>query len=298
MALNDSFCPKNGLNIEKDDEIDIKEKKENTNGIFNSIPITLEKEDKEVKEYYNYLYLKEKLFYNLNNIFNIMNKKLKNKRMKLFYELKQKSNIKYSKIVKAEILYMLIETNFKLLSHMFHKKRLEILHFAFNKIKKFISLRIYYKEYDSKKNIEIKKSISILEDNFKNTDKKCKEKSEEIDNLKKKIEKQKKEMEEMKIKNDNLEEKYNKLLGKNNELKEIISLSRQKSAKYNYEIDASAEKKILELQNKIKLKEQENEKQLSYFELFYKNMDEILSHYQSKYDTINSTINTTNKYCE
>ena len=102
-------------------------------------------------------------------------------------------------------------------------------------------------------------------------------------------------MEEIKIKNDNLEKKYNQLIGKNNELKEIISLSRQKSAKYNYEIDANEEKKILELQNKINIKEKENEKQLAYFELFYQNMNDILSHYESKYDTIKSTINTTNQ---
>ena len=295
MALNDSFGAKNASYIEQDKKIAIKDNKEGTNEIFNSIPIELEKEENSTKEYYNYLYLKEKLTFNLNNIFDIMNKKLNNKRMKLFYTLKQKSNIKYSKLVDAQILYILIETNFKSLSHLFEKKRLGIFHFTFMKIKNYISLNKYYKEYDSKKNDEVKKNINEMDENLKKIEKKFKEKSEEIDNLKKKLTIQKKEMEEIKIKNDNLEKKYNQLIGKNNELKEIISLSRQKSAKYNYEIDPNEEKKILELQNKIKIKEKENEKQLAYFELFYQNMNDILSHYESKYDTIKSTINTTNQ---
>lgn len=295
MALNDSFGKKTASYIEKEKEIVIKDNKEGVNEIFNSIPIELEKEENSAKEYYNYLYLKEKLTFNINNIFNIMNKKLNNRRMKLFYTLKRKSNIKYSKLVEAQILYILIETNFKSLSHLFQKKRLDIFHFIIMKIKNYISSNKYFKEYNSKKNDEVKKNINEMDDNLKKIEKKFKEKSEEIDNLNKKLTIQKKEMEEIKIKNDNLEEKYNQLIGKNNELKEIISLSRQKSAKYNYEIDPNEEKKILELQNKIKIKEKENEKQLAYFELFYQNMNEILSHYESKYDSIKSTINTTNQ---
>ena len=102
-------------------------------------------------------------------------------------------------------------------------------------------------------------------------------------------------MDEIKKRNKNLEEKYNELTGKNKELKEIISLSRQKSAKYNFENDINEEKYILELENKIKMKEQEREKQFLFCELFYQSMNDILSQYESKYDTIKSTINTTNQ---
>ena len=298
MSLNDSFGQKNGLNIEKDKEPIIKDNKEEDDEIFNSIPIEnieIQNEENNSKDYYNYLYLKEKLYFNLNNIFTVINKRINNKKMKLFYALKQESNLKYSKLVNAQILYMLIETNFKLLSHFWHNKRLDILSFIFMKIKKYIILKRYSKDYDSKKNIETKNNINEIEENLKKVEKKYKEKSDEIDNFKKKIEKQKKEIEDIKKKNENLDENYNQLVGKNNELKEIISLSRQKSAKYNYEIDVKDEKKIMELQNKIKNKEKENEKQLAYFELFYQNMNEILSQYESRYDTIKSTINTTNQ---
>ena len=58
-------------------------------------------------------------------------------------------------------------------------------------------------------------------------------------------EKQKNEVKEVENKNKKLEEKCNELIGKNKELKEVISLSRQKSAKYNYEHDEDDEKRIL-----------------------------------------------------
>ena len=295
MSLNDSFGLENGLKVETVKEADTKDKKENTNCIFSSIPMEIEKEEGQVKEYYNYLYLKEKIFFNLNNLFNYINQKLNNKKNKFFIALKQKSNNKFSKLVNAQILYMLIETNFKLIEHLWNKKRIDILNNIFMKIKKYTILTKFSKEYDSKKDIEIKKKISEVEENFEKIEKNYKDKYDEIDILKKKVEKKKKEEEEIKKKNINLEEQYNKLTEKNKELKEIISLSRQKSAKYNFENDINEEKRILELQNKIKIKEKENEKQLAYFEIFYQNMNEILSHYESRYDTIKSTINTTNQ---
>ena len=122
MSLNDSFGLENGLKVETVKEADTKDKKEKTNCIFSSIPMEIEKEEGQVKEYYNYLYLKEKIFFNLNNLFNYINQKLNNKKNKFFIALKQKSNNKFSKLVNAQILYMLIETNFKLIEHLWNKK--------------------------------------------------------------------------------------------------------------------------------------------------------------------------------
>ena len=291
MSLNSSFGQKNGLyvNDEKEFELDANNKEE-ANAIFNPIPIEIN-EDNSTKEYYNYLYLNEKINYNLTNLFNYINRKLKNKQMKFLFSLKQKSNIKYSKLINAEILYMSIESNLKLLEHIWHKKRLDILNYIFFKIKNYIILNTSYKDYDTKKIIEIKKNINRINEDYKKIDKKYKDKAGEIDKLKKEVEIQKKEMDDIKKKNKNLEEEYNILIGKNSELKEIISLSRQKSAKYNYENDIDDEKKILELQNKIKIKEKESDEQLKYFELYYNEMNEMLSQYESKYDTIKS--NTT-----
>ena len=291
MSLNSSFGQKNGLYVNDVKELELgTNNKEEANDIFNSIPMEIN-EDNSIKEYYNYLYLKEKINYNLNNLFNYINRKLKNKQMKFLFALKQKSNAKYSKLINAEILYMSIESNLKLLEHIWHTKRLDTLNYILSKIKNYIILNTSYKDYDSKKIIEIKKNINRINEDYKKIDKKYKDKAGEIDKLKKEVEIQKKEMDEIKKKNKNLEEGYNILIGKNNELKEIISLSRQKSAKYNYENDTDDEKRILELQNKIKIKEKESNKELEYYELFYNEMNEMLSQYESKYDTIKS--NTT-----
>ena len=298
MSLNNSFGQKNGFKVEEAKKIEDNDNIDNAsqnNDIFNSIPIEIENEDNQPNDYYNYSHIKVKISFHLNNLFNYIKQRINNNQMKFFFTLKHKSNNKYSKLVNSEILYMLIETSFKRLKHIWDKKRIDLINYTFIRIKNYIVLKKNYKDYDSKKNNEIKNKINEIEENFKKIEKKYKYKTEEVNNIKNKVENQKREMDEIKEKNNNLEEKYNQLLGKNNELKEIISLSRQKSAKYNYENNINEEKIILDLQNKIKIKEKENEKQLAYCELFYQSMSEMLSKYESKFDTIKSTINTTNQ---
>ena len=112
--------------------------------------------------------------------------------MKFLFALKQKSNIKYSKLINAEILYMSIESNLKLLEHIWHTKRLDTLNYIFFKIKDYIILNTSYKDYDSKKIIEIKKNINRINEDYKKIDKKYKDKAGEIDKLKKEVEMQKK----------------------------------------------------------------------------------------------------------
>ena len=296
MSLNDSFGPNNGFKL-KESSKDINKNKKNkiNNDIFNSIPIEIENFNNQTYEYYYFSHIEEKISFNLNNLFNIIKQIINNNQMKFFFTLKQISNNKYSKLVEAEILYMLIETNFKKLKHIWDKKRIDILYNIFIRIKNYSLLKKNYKEYDSKKNNEIKRKICEYEENYKKIDKQYKDKSDEVKNIKNKVDNQKKELEQINKIYNNLEEKYNELFEKNNELKEIISLSRQKSAKYNYEHDNNEEKIILDLQNKIKIKEKENEKQLAYYELFYQSMNDMLSHYESKFDTIKSTMNTTNQ---
>lgn len=294
MSLNTSFGPENGFKVDKDNENDDNLDNKNNN-IFNSIPIEIENEENKEYEYYNYIFIKEKISFCLNNIFNLITQRINNHKYKFFYVLKQKSNIKYSKLIHAEIIYMLIERNFKIIEHIWHKKRIDILNDIFTTIKKYNILSKYYKNYDSKKNIEIKKNINEIEENKKKINKKFNDKSNEVDNLKKKEEKLKKEIADIKKRNKGLEEKYKVLIDRNKELNDIISLSRQKSAKYNYEHEINEENKIIDLQNKIKIKEKENEEQILYCETFYQKMNEILSQYESKYDTIKSTINTTNQ---
>ena len=297
MSLNASFGEKNAFKVDKTEDVNNKmdNPEKEDNDIFNSIPIEIENEETQKKEYFENISLKEKITFNLNILFDFIEKKLANKQIKLFFWLKQKSNEKYSKLVNAQILYMLIETSFKSLVFIFYKRRIDIISYAFRKIKNYNILTLHYKNYESKKIIENQKGILELEENFKKIENKYKNKKEDIVEIKDKLEKQNKDLDEIKKRNKNLEEKYDELTEKNKELKEIISLSRQKSAKFNFEHDINEEKYILELENKIKMKEKEREKQFSYCELFYQSMNDILSQYESKYDTIKSTINTTNQ---
>lgn len=299
MSLNASFGEKNTFKVDKTEDIeDINNKMDNqeqNNDIFNSIPIEIENEETLSTEYYNNIYLKEKIAFHLNILFNFIERKIINNQIKLFFWLKQKSDEKYSKLVNAQILYMLIETSFKSLGYIFHKRRIDILNNAFTKIKNNNLYKFHYKDYDLKKMLENQKRIEALEENFTKIDKKYKEKKGDIAEIKDKIENQNKELDEIKKRNKSLERKYDELMGKNKELKELITLSRQKSAKYNFDHDINEDKNILELENKIKMKEKEREKQFSYCELFYQSMNDILSQYESKYDTIKSTINTTNQ---
>jgi hypothetical protein len=294
MSINASFGKENGFEVDKPNKKDDIQESKNDD-IFNAIPIEIANEENYSYEYYNYFYIKQKLSYSLNNIFNIIQKRINNQKNKFFFTLKQNSNIKYSKLINAELLYMLIETNSKIIEHIWHQKRIDILNDVFTRIKKYNVLNEYYKSYDSKKNIEINQKINEIEEKMKKIEKIYNEKLNDVDILKNKEENTKKENIEIKNRINNLEEKYNMLIDKNKELKEFISLSRQKSAKYNYEVDTNGDKRIIELQNKIKIKEKETEDQIKYCELFYQNMNDILSQYESKYDTIKSTINTTNQ---
>ena len=295
MSLNESFGPDNGFKLKESTENNNKDNDNQNNDIFNSIPMEIENSYNQPYEYYNYSHIKEKISFHLNNLFNIIKQNIISNQMKFFFILKQISNNKYSKLVNAQILYMLIETSFKKLKHIWDKKRIDILNNTFIKIMNYNILRKHYKEYDSKKNNEIKSKIYENEENLKRIEKQYKDKSDEYKNIKNKVDNLKKELDQINKKYNNVEEKYNQLVEKNNELKEIISLSRQKSAKYNFENDINEEKIILDLQKKIKIKEKENEKQIIYCELFYQSMNEMLSQYESKFDTIKSTINTTNQ---
>ena len=295
MSLNDSFGPDNGFNLKESIENINKDKDIKNNDIFNSIPIEIENSYNQPYENYNYSNIEEKILFHLNHLFNIIKQIINDNQMRFFFTLKQISNNKYSKLVNAQILYMLIETNFKKLKHISDKKRTDIINNTFIRIKNYSIFKKHYKEYDSKKNNEIKSKIYENEENFKKIEKQYKDKLDEVKNIKNKTDNQKKELDQINKRYINLEEKYNQLSEKNNEIKKIISLSRQKSAKYNYEHDINEEKIILDLQNKIKIKEKENEKQLAYYELFYQSMNDMLSHYESKFDTIKSTMNTTNQ---
>ena len=102
------------------------------------------------------------------------------------------------------------------------------------------------------------------------------------------------EIEGLEKKYSGLNEKYNELIKKSKAIKESISLSKQKSYNLSSTMDKTLDPRIIELQNKIKAKENEREKSYVYFEDFYQRMSDMLGSYESNYETIVSTMNTSN----
>ena len=92
---------------------------------------------------------------------------------------------------------MLIETNFKKLKHIWDTKRIEILNYTYTKIKNYSILKKHYKEYDSKKNNEIKSKIYENEENFKKIEKQYKDKLDEVKKIKNISDNQEKELEQI-----------------------------------------------------------------------------------------------------
>ena len=118
MSLNASFGQENGFELNNNEENNNQEENNDKNKIFNSIPMEIESEENQKIQYYNNIYIKEKISFHLNSLFNFIQKKINNNQSKLFFALKQKSNYKYSKLVHAQILFMAIETNFKKINHV------------------------------------------------------------------------------------------------------------------------------------------------------------------------------------
>ena len=97
------------------------------------------------------------------------------------------------------------------------------------------------------------------------------------------------ELEEINKKNNKLNIKYNNLIAKSKELKEAIM---QKMTNFSSTLDKTIDPRIVELQNIIKTKEKDTEKSMNYFEDFYKKMSDILDVYETNYENIKSTINS------
>lgn len=266
------------------------------NNIFNSVPMEIESQENEKINFYQNILVKENINYHLSMVFNILKNLLKSYKLKFLYELKQKSNNKYAKLVKAEIIFMNIQQNLQIFNYIFNRDRKEKLNNCFIKLKKHISLLKFLEAQEEKKSNEIKKKIKNANEQLKKCEKNYKEALSGVEGLKNIDEKLNEEINVLEQKNKSLNEKYNELVQKSKVLKESISINKQKSANYSSTMDTkNSEPRILDLQKKIKEREDEKEKNMSYFEDFYHKMNDMLGKYESNYDTIISTMNTTNQ---
>ena len=261
---------------------------EKQNDIFNSVPIEIKKEENQILKYYENQLITEQIKYNISILFTTIKKNIYLKKLKFFEKLRNISNNKLSKIVKAEIMFLNIQNKLSIFNNIERNFRFKTLKENFNKLKLFIKIKKYKESQEKAKETEIKKKIKEMNDNLKKSENNLKEIIDNVDKVKNNEKNINNDLDELNKKNAKLSTKYSNMVAKSKELKEAIM---QKMANFSSTLDKTIEPRIVELQNIIKNKEKEKEKSMNYFEEFYKKMSDILDMYEANYESIKSTIN-------
>lgn len=261
---------------------------EKQNDIFNSVPIEIKKEENQILKYYENQLITEQIKYNISILFTTIKKNIYLKKLKFFEKLRNISNNKLSKIVKAEIMFLNIQNKLSIFNNIERNFRFKTLKENFNKLKLFIKIKKYKESQEKAKETEIKKKIKEMNDNLKKSENNLKEIIDNVDKVKNNEKNINNDLDELNKKNAKLSTKYSNLVAKSKELKEAIM---QKMTNFSSTLDKTIEPRIVELQNIIKNKEKEKEKSMNYFEEFYKKMSDILDMYEANYESIKSTIN-------
>ena len=261
---------------------------EKQNDIFNSVPIEIKKEENQILKYYENQLITEQIKYNISILFTTIKKNIYLKKLKFFEKLRNISNNKLSKIVKAEIMFLNIQNKLSIFNNIERNFRFKTLKENFNKLKLFIKIKKYKELQEKAKETEIKKKIKEMNDNLKKSENNLKEIIDNVDKVKNNEKNINNDLDELNKKNAKLSAKYSNLVAKSKELKEAIM---QKMTNFSSTLDKTIEPRIVELQNMIKNKEKEKEKSMNYFEEFYKKMSDILDMYEANYESIKSTIN-------
>ena len=261
---------------------------EKQNDIFNSVPIEIKKEENQILKYYENQLITEQIKYNISILFTTIKKNIYLKKLKFFEKLRNISNNKLSKIVKAEIMFLNIQNKLSIFNNIERNFRFKTLKENFNKLKLFIKIKKYKESQEKAKETKIKKKIKEMNDNLKKSENNLKEIIDNVDKVKNNEKNINNDLDELNKKNAKLSTKYSNLVAKSKELKEAIM---QKMTNFSSTLDKTIEPRIVELQNIIKNKEKEKEKSMNYFEEFYKKMSDILDMYEANYESIKSTIN-------
>ena len=274
---------------EKENNDKNENEEEKQNDIFNSVPMEIKNQEKQDILYYENQLITEKIKYNIYLLFNIIKNNLYFTKIKFFQELKNISNNKFSKLIKAEIIFLNMQNKLSIFNHIERNLRYKLLKEAFIKIKLFAKIKKYRDSQDKIKETEMKRKIKEMNDILKKSENNLKEVSNKVDKLKQNENGINNELDEINKKNNKLNTKYTNLVTKSKELKEAIM---QKMTSFSSTLDKTIDPRIIELQNLIKSKEKDKEKSMNYFEDFYKKMSDILDVYETNYENIKSTINS------
>ena len=282
----------NESNIEDTQRYEDIETVPHNNNIFNSISTTeIENNNENKLEYFQMQLIQEKINYSLLSLFSIIYNRINSYKIFFIYKLKNILNQKYSKLVKAEIIYMNFKTKIDHLFFLFQFLNSSKLQKSFNKIKNYSYLKKHQQAQEQliKKEKENKIQISNNRLNALGSNlNEAKSKINILNNLQKKVNNENKEL---KNKISQLNEKINQLVKIGNSLKENIS---NKKNITNNAINKNQESIIQNLQNLIEQKESEKERAMIDVDNFYRCMDVVLSQYESISETILSNCNNIN----
>ena len=276
-------------NIQKYDDTDTVPK---NNDIFNSVFAT-EIEDSKKLDYFQIQLIKEKINYSLLNIGAIINSHINSYKLSFISKLKYIISQKYSKLIKAELLYTNIKNKLLHLINLFEFINSYKLKKSFNKIKNYSYLKKRQEEPEKLIKQEKENQIRNLNNKLNNIENNLNEANKKINILNNIQKKFNNENKELKNKINQLNEKINQLIKIGSSLKESIS---NKKNIYNNTINKNQENTIQNLQNLIEEKEKEKKRVMNDVDNFYQSMDIVLSQYESISETILSNCNfNTNK---
>ena len=276
------------MNINDNDNVNNNEE-EKQNDIFNSVPMEIQNEENQDILYYENLLITENIKHNLYTIFNIIKKNISAYKIKFFYELKYRADYKYSKLVEAEMIFMSMKNKLKIFNNIEKNFRYKLLKESFINLKKYAKMIKYKDEQNKIKENEMKKKIKEVNEVLKKNENNLKDISDSVDKLKYNEKNLNNEINDLNKKYNKLNDKYSNLIQKTKSLKESI---KKKMENFSLTLDKTIDPKIAELQNVIKSKEKEKEKNMNYFEDFYNKMNDLIGDYQTKYETLKSTLNT------
>ena len=261
------------------------------NEIFNNLCTkSIDFEDNSKQNFYSENLVKTKINYELNNLFNVLQNNIKNKKMKFYVELENKSNKQYSKLVRAEILYLNINTKLYKIMHIFKKKLFKKKSKFFRNLKSLAKIKKYTKMQENKYSKEKENKIGMYREKLKNLENNLKDILLKVNNLKKQDEKI--DIENIEV-NQNilkLNEKVNNLINIGKNLRNNIIKKRENNISDN---SKSTDNIIQHLEEMIQQKQKDKERAMIDVDNFYNSMDAVLSQYEALSENIlcNGNIN-------
>ena len=287
MTFNASFG-EGGVEEEEEKEINLEElmKKKNNEislenayneafakntDIFNPIiPKEINNsEEKNKSEYFKEQLIKETIEYTLLNLLRTINNHIYSYKLSFMYKLKYLLNQKYTRLLKAEMIYinLIIKINHLVNSINFinYSKKKK----CFGELKIYANIIKHQKEQEDSMKREKEKKIQILKNQLNENENILIEENKKYNELNLIQKKLNSENNELKNKISQLNEKLNEALKIGNSLKNT-----QKNNKEQENI-------IKNLKNLIEEKQREKEKAMIDVNNFYQSMDMVLSQYES-----------------